>query len=293
MIADAALHDGGAANAVYWMAAVAGLLLGSFLNVCIYRLPRHQSIAWPGSHCPNCQAPIRPRDNVPLLSFLLLRGRCRACGSAISIRYPLVEAGLAALFVACVARFPVGLPLLAAGVFCFVLLGLLVMDLETFRLPDTFTLTGAALGLAQTMLPGHGLASGLKLLANAPFSMPLTNAPVWVCHGIAGIAAAGALLLIRWIYWLIRRREGLGLGDVKLAALVGCWLGGPGVTVTLFLGIVLGGLAGVGLLLASRGPSLLSVQTRRLPLGVFLCAAALTTLFWGPDILNWYFKFWR
>jgi leader peptidase (prepilin peptidase)/N-methyltransferase len=292
MTSESALLEDVAASAVYWLAAVAGLLLGSFLNVCIYRLPRHQSIVWPGSHCPHCQAPIRPRDNIPLLSFLLLQGRCRACGVGILLRYPLVEAGLAALFVGCVARFSIGLPLLDASGFCFLLLGLLVMDLETFRLPDAFTLTGAALGLAQTLLPGHGLAQNLGLLANAPFAVPLSRIPVWISHAIAGVAAAGALLLIRWVYWLIRRREGLGLGDVKLAGLLGCWLGGAGVTLTLFLGILLGGLFGCFLLSWARVSAVSASQSRRLPLGVFLCTAGFVTLFVGPRILTWYFRFW-
>ncbi len=274
------------------MAAVAaGLLLGSFLNVCIARLPRHQSIVWPGSHCSRCAAPIRPWDNLPLLSYALLRGRCRDCRQPIPFRYPLVEAALAVLFVAAAARFadPTSLAdlwnLAEAALLCFLLLGLLVMDAETSLLPDSFTLPGLALGLVQTFLPGGGLPAALRLSANAPF--PLPPWPNWLSGLLGAAGAAGALLLVRWLYWLLRRREGMGLGDVKLAGMLGAWLGIAGVALSLALGVLLAAL--VGLVLLRRGLT----GSARLPFGSFLCAAAFITLFAGRAILAWYFSFFR
>ena len=271
-----------------WLALAAilgGLLLGSFLNVCIARLPRHQSIVWPGSHCPQCSALIRPWDNLPLLSYGLLRGRCRDCRRPIPVRYPLVEAALALLFLAAAARFAGPWPLAEAALLCFLLLGLLVMDAETSLLPDSFTLPGLALGLLQTLLPGGGLPSALRLTAHAPFSVP--HWPSWISGLLGAAGAAGALLLVRWLYWLVRRRQGMGLGDVKLAAMLGAWLGVAGVALSLALGVLLAALA--GLVLLRRG----FTGSARLPFGSFLCAAALITLFTGRAILTWYFSFFR
>jgi len=280
-----ALHSNGVTLA--W-AIAAGLLLGSFLNVCIARLPQHRSIAWPGSNCPNCQTPIRPVDNIPLLSFLLLRGRCRACQARISWRYPLVEAGLAALF-ACVAVHFGDQPqaLIEAAVLCFFLLGLLLMDWEAFRLPDSFTLPGAALGIGQSLLPDGGLLHAVGLTQAAPVALPH-----WlpVISSLAGaLGGAGLLMLVRWLYWLLRHREGMGLGDVKLAALLGAWLGVAGVALSLMLGVLLGAFTGL-LMIARRRHA---AGTARLPLGTFLCVGGLLTLFLGPSIFMWYFSFWR
>lgn len=255
--------------------------------MCIARLPRHQSIAWPGSRCPQCHAPIRAWDNIPLLSFLLLRGACRSCRKRISIRYPLVEAALAGLFLLCALRFHTPAPLGESCVLSFLLLGLFVMDLEIFRLPDAFTLPGIALGALQCALPGGGLASELALARNAPY--PLPSLPPLVGSALGAAGAAGLLLLIRWLYSVVRKREGMGLGDVKLAALLGAWLGVAGAGLTLMLGVLLAAFAGVLASVALRRPA----GALRLPLGSFLCAGGLLTLFTGSYILKWYFSFWR
>ncbi len=268
------------------VALTAGLLLGSFLNVCISRLPEHRSIVFPGSHCPRCGAAIRPRDNIPLLSFILLGGRCRACRKPISLRYPLTEAALALLFAGAVSRFPSLPARVEASVLCFLLLGLFFMDVETMRLPDSFTVTGTALGLLQTLLPGHGLGRALHFAELAPFSVPALPPPA--AAGAAGAGAAGLLLLVRFLYRTVRREDGLGLGDVKLAAMLGVWLGGLGTALALAIGILLAACTGV-LLLAFQGRA-----ARRLPLpfGAFLCAGAGCTLFVGARLLAWYFHFW-
>ena len=262
-----------------------GLLLGSFLNVCIARLPKHQSIAWPGSQCPHCRAPIRPWDNIPILSFLLLRGRCRDCHEPISLRYPLVEATLPLLFLAAASRFSSGFAVVEATGLLFLLLGLFWMDSETLLLPNRVTLPGAALGLLQTLLPGHGLAWELNFGRLLPVSAPHLQATL--AGLLAAAAAAGSLLLTAGTYRLLRRRSGLGMGDVKLAAMLGTWLGGVGVLTALTIGVLLA--AAAGLLLLLRGGRR-SLQVR-IPLGSFLCTGAALTLFFGGAILRWYFSF--
>ncbi len=270
------------------IAIAAGLLLGSFLNVCIARLPHHRSIAWPGSHCPVCKAPIRPIDNIPLLSFLLLRGRCRACRAHISWRYPLVEAGLAALFVFAAIHFEQQpSALIEAAALCFFLLGLLLMDWETFRLPDSFTLTGTVIGLAQSLLPDRGLIPALRLARAAPMAVP--HLPPVISSVAGALGGAGLLLLIRRLYRLLRQREGMGLGDVKLAALLGAWLGVAGAGLSLMLAVLLGAVAGLLLMARGRQPA----KNLRLPFGTFLCAGGLLTLFLGEPVFTWYFSFWR
>lgn len=271
---------------VFVFAAIcAGLLFGSFLNVCIARLPRRQSVVRPGSHCPRCGAPIRPWNNVPLLSYGLLRGRCRACGAGISARYPLVEASLAALWAGCALRFGPGLPALEASLACFLLLGLLAMDAETLLLPNAFTLPGAALGVCQALLPGGGLAAALHLGAGAP--VPLPAPKPWINSLLGALLGAGLLWLVRASYRAIRGREGMGLGDVKLAALLGAWLGVGGSLLALFGGVILGAAAGAAML-AGRGKKAAALQ---LPFGSFLCAAGLGVVLRGREMLTWYFHF--
>ena len=268
------------------LAALAGLLFGSFLNVCIARLPRHESVIWPGSHCPLCAAPIRAWDNIPLLSFALLRGRCRACYGRISARYPLVEAALAALFTAAAVRFSQPLWFVEASLLCFLLLGLLVTDAETMLLPNSLTIPGLVLGLAQAALPGGGLIAALKLGAEAPVQLVVWHPLASSVVGSAG--AAGSLLLLRALYALVRRREGMGLGDVKLAGWLGAGMGLAGVLLTLVLAIFAAALAGLAML--RRRPA--SASSLRLPFGSFLCGAGLVVLFFGRVLLRWYFSFW-
>ncbi len=243
-----------------------GLAFGSFLNVCISRLPRHESIVTPRSRCPVCGAAIGAQDNIPLLSFVLLRGRCRSCGAKISWRYPLVELATATLFLLCFLQF--GMTITGAGmaVLCFLLLGLAAMDAEILLLPDAFTLPGIVLGV---------LYSG------------------WICEGAAeqklrcaavslgwALAGAGVMLAIRGLYWLVRRREGMGLGDAKLLAMVAAWLGAENSLLALFLAVVTGALYGVGMMRAQK--------EARVPLGYFLCAAAIFTVFEGGLVVSWY-----
>jgi leader peptidase (prepilin peptidase)/N-methyltransferase len=279
-----------------WIAVlVLALLFGSFLNVCIARLPRHRSIVRPGSHCPRCLAPVRPRDNIPVVSWLLLRGRCRHCRQTISLRYPLVELGYAALVAACLARFGWTEDAAGAAVFCFLMLGLLVTDIETMLLPDSLTLPGLALGLLWACT-----ARGVY-----PGSMP---AHLWItleASALGGALLAVAawtllLLAIRWSYYAVRGRHGLGLGDVKLVAMLAAWLGLTLTGVCFFLAVVGAALFGLGWGMSRalrRGsspgqPRQVPWHALRLPFGAFLCGGGLYAFFFGREMLRWYLSFW-
>jgi leader peptidase (prepilin peptidase)/N-methyltransferase len=250
-------------QAVVWAGVAAlGLILGSFLNVCIHRLPRGASIVRPRSCCPGCGALIRWYDNVPLLSFLLLRGRCRGCGARISWVYPLVEAANAAAYLALYARYGAGPASALFAAFASALVVLVVIDARHQILPDRITLPVLALGLA-----GSGL-----------------NPEVTWTQALAGAAlgaAAPAALLLGWkrIFGV----EGMGWGDVKMLAMVGAFLGPGRVLLTLMAGACLGALFGAALMARGRG----SLRTA-LPFGVFLGAAAALALWRGADLLAWY-----
>ena len=246
-----------------------GLVFGSFLNVCIARLPGHESIVRPRSRCPRCRTPIAARDNIPVLSYLILRGRCRACRQPIAWRYPAVEIVLALLWLLCWFSFGATLRALGMAVLTFLLLGLAVMDAETMLLPDAFTLPGIVLGI---------LYSGA------------------ICEHWARCAAlsigwaasfAGILLAISGIYWLLRRRSGMGVGDAKLIAMIAAWLG-PSSSVLVFV---------FGTIAAAIYGLYISAIRRRLdipiPFGSFLCLGAIYAVFYGQQTIYWYLGFFR
>ena len=243
-------------------AALFGLIVGSYLNVVIHRVPRGLSTVLPRSRCPACGEPIRARDNLPVLSWLLLRGRCRHCGALIAWRYPLVEALTAILFVACMERFGPSLAAAAAALFGCLLIALALIDAEHFILPDRITLPGIVAGLAlQPWLDWGGLVPAL-----------------------IGAALGAAILLALWGGWLlVRGEEGMGLGDVKMLAMVGAFLGWKGVLVTLFFASLSGAAIGLALIAAGRGG-----MKSRLPFGTFLAAGAVVALFWGPALADAY-----
>jgi leader peptidase (prepilin peptidase) / N-methyltransferase len=243
-----------------------GLIVGSFANVCIHRLPLGESVVTPRSRCPGCRTPIAAADNVPLLSYLVLRGRCRHCGAPISARYPAVELanGLLYLGVALedgpTPRAPVDMALVTA------LLVLSLIDLDHQILPDVITLPGIALGLAVSFLPG-----------------PPT--PVWSAIG----AATGYLFFaaVAKGYEGLRHQEGLGQGDWKMAAMLGAFFGLQGMLLTVLLASVAGSLVGVALM-ALRGRS----STHKLPLGTYLGLAGILVVFAGDPVLGWYRTLW-
>jgi leader peptidase (prepilin peptidase)/N-methyltransferase len=252
-----------------------GLAFGSFLNVCISRLPRHESLMKPRSRCPRCGASIRALDNIPIVSWMLLRGRCRSCRQRIAWRYPAVELATAALFLLSFLRF--GLTITGAGtaVLSFLLLGLAVMDAETMRLPDAFTLIGIALGILYALL----------LPAETPSDHLLHAGRAILC----ALAAALLLLLLRWLYALARHQEGLGMGDVKLLAMIAAWLGPAPTILTLIIGAFATALFGLLAVALSRGKR--RFASARLPLGSFLCGTAIYATYAGQPVIRWYLHF--
>lgn len=244
--------------------AILGLAIGSFLNVAIYRLPRGLSLAFPPSHCPACRAPIKWYDNVPVAGWLALGGRCRACRARIPVKYPLVEAVTAALFV--LLWWQLGwTPLLAVRlVFAAALVVLFMIDLEHQILPNPITLGGIVLGVAASVFLPPGLTSSL-----------------------VGVVVGGGLL---WVvaegYFRWRGIDGLGMGDVKMLAMVGAVLGWPAALLTLVFGSITGALLGVALIATGRG----SMQLK-LPFGTFLAVGALVAAVWGEPIITWYLGF--
>ena len=288
-----------------------GLLFGSFLNVCISRLPEHLSLSKPRSHCPHCQHTIAWYDNIPLLSWILLRARCRHCKQPISWRYPAVELSFA-LWLTFAARtaFPLLKPGISTNAFAattidaiglailgFLLIGLLVMDWQTHTLPDAFTLTGILLGflllcVRAAYLPPH--AYDLILHGQNPLTsvggtidngnVILIGSEHLVLGRILGIAVtAGLLLLIRFLYQQLRHREGLGLGDIKLVAMITAFLGFWLAAFAIFLGFILCAIYAVTLIGRHRATS-----TTRLPLGAFLAIGGLIAAILGAPVIAWY-----
>ena len=262
-----------------------GLLLGSFLNVCILRLPAGESVVWPRSHCRHCNQPIANRDNIPVLSWLLLKAACRQCGARISWRYPAIELATCILFVMCCLHFSSSLLAACWALLCFLLLGLAVMDAETLLLPDRFTLPGLAAGIVFAGLR-PGLESGIWTFAAALRSAGRAL--------LAAAVSAAVLLLIAAAYWLVRRQMGLGLGDVKLIAMLGAWLGLCQTGLVLFLGVVVGALYGLGMILfrsTRNGKDTRPLGQLPIPFGTMLSVAGLYSIFLGERTLGWYLQF--
>ena len=296
---------------------ICGLACGSFLNVCVYRLPMGLSVVTPRSSCPHCRGPIAMYDNIPVLSWLILRGRCRNCQAKISPRYLFVELLTAVLFVACYEHFGLTVATVKYCVFGFLLLGLIFTDAETKLLPDKLTLPGLALGLIfSRLVPVHDMASQfLPALVNLPFSADIANRLYSLLDSLLGAAlgasfiyGAGAVYL-RW-----RGAEGMGFGDVKLMAMVGAFLGIKLTVFTIFSASLAGSLFGLTTVLVvwvkrthrfSRRLANLQAARRRgwqsaqmvyrhyqMPFGVFLGSMALVAFFVGNEFLNWYGRLW-
>jgi leader peptidase (prepilin peptidase) / N-methyltransferase len=266
------------------IAFVLGLVVGSFLNVCILRIPAGESIVLPASHCPKCGKPIAPYDNVPVLSWLVLRGRCRNCKTPISAMYPVVEFLTGALFAACALAFGPSLAWGKWAMFCAVLLVLAVTDLRERILPDRVNLTGAVVGLAWSGVVTLGDGTSLWL-SHRMFDFPPPARVLSVTDAMLGAAAgAGILWIFAEGYFRVRGREGMGLGDVKMMAMAGTFLGVKAVLLTIMVGALLGSVLGSLFILFRRTGS-----DYELPFGLFLGAGALVTVFYGPPALAWYF----
>ena len=238
-----------------------GLAVGSFLNVCIHRLPVGQSVVAPRSRCPACGRDLAWFENVPVLGWLLLGGRCRTCRAAISPVYPIVELVMPFLFV--LQYWDVGwTPLLVVRlVFCSAMVVLFVIDLQHRLLPNILTLPGI----------GVGLAAALVL------------EPGWRAAVLGVVIGGGGLLLVAEVYYRLRHEEGLGMGDVKMLAMIGAFLGWQPMLVTLLLASLLGSIVGLGMLVLGLGDTKYA-----LPLGSFLALAAIVTTTAGEQIIQWY-----
>lgn len=240
------------------VAGVVGLLIGSFLNVCTLRWPVDQSVVTPRSRCPGCERTIAWYDNVPVLSWMLLRGKCRHCGQRISVQYPLVELGTALIWAGMFYHLGPTWEALRGTVFLTLLFGIALTDARFYIIPDEFSLGGLALGL---------LAS------------PLAGGPSWT-ESFAGAALGfGILYGVAVLGKAVFKKDAMGGGDIKMMAMVGAFLGMPGVVLTLFLGALLGSVV--------FGP--ISWKTGKLvPFGIFLSVAGALAYVWGPAIIHWY-----
>ncbi|MGD1107045.1 MAG: prepilin peptidase [Terracidiphilus sp.] len=297
------------------LAGLVGLAFGSFLNVCLSRWPTGESIVHPRSHCRSCGRTLAWWENVPLVSWLALRGRCRSCRAWISWRYPLVELAVGALWAyitwlsspAILARIifapqlhPSAVCLLLAWwaikmSLCWILVALAILDAENLWLPDRLTYTGTALGYIfyvthPTFYVTH-TPIGSRYYDSWPQLVPgeILHSSIVCIVGI--LAAAGLILLIRWVYWLIRRREGIGLGDAKLMAMLAAWLGLRGALLSFGLGVVLGAVAALVLLvLPSTRKSSEGWAHIKLPLGTFLCVGGIVSSLWGERMIDAYLR---
>ncbi|HEV2385727.1 MAG TPA: prepilin peptidase [Candidatus Acidoferrales bacterium] len=260
-----------------------GLVFGSFLNVCIWRLPRHESLVTPGSHCPKCGAAIGPHDNIPVASYALLRGRCRRCGQRISWVYPLVELVTGGIFAGCYAIFGPSAAAVKWILFCSIMLVLVFTDLRERILPNSVNYSGLAAGLALSLLaaPADGTAGWLL---NGWFGLGAPGRLVGLADAALGAAVAGGLL---WLfaegYFRLRGREGMGLGDVKMMAMAGAFLGVRQAILMLLLGSILGSVAGAIVVWGMRKGT-----DYELPFGTFLGIAGLAIVFIGGPVLHWY-----
>jgi leader peptidase (prepilin peptidase)/N-methyltransferase len=301
-----------------------GLLFGSFLNVCISRLPRNVSVIRPGSRCPDCESPIRWFDNIPILSWFLLRARCRSCGKAVSWRYPAVELGTAVWFTIQAARLHTVLRfyffenshstpssyapsaiLSNLGIFIlgFLLIGLMVMDWQTGLLPDSFTLTGILIGFVlicsqaiflgptedQVLLPPHSIQLTSVGAATENGNIFLTG-PEALIGGrmLAILGAALLMLIIRWLYRALRHRNGMGLGDAKMLAMIAALLGFWPAMLSLFFGVLAASVYAVYLLARGRAKA-----DSKLPFGSFLAAGGLLAAQIGDRIIDAYARLLR
>jgi leader peptidase (prepilin peptidase)/N-methyltransferase len=267
---------------------ILGAVIGSFLNVIIHRLPREQSIVFPNSSCPKCRAPIKAYDNIPILSYLILRGRCRACGVRISPRYPAVEAVTALLFAAVTWHdgwsFALGFDL----VFAASMLALLFIDAEHMILPNAITYPGILFALitriAVPYLAGPAHFDDLPQL----ISLFPPAYPVWLVSligaAIGALAGGGSLWLMGFLWERLRGVEAMGLGDVKMMFMVGAYLGWRLTILTILIAALSGSLAGVSLMI-KRGTRDLQMM---LPFGIFLGIGSIVSLLIGTRIIEWY-----
>jgi leader peptidase (prepilin peptidase)/N-methyltransferase len=266
---------------IFAVVGVFGAIIGSFLNVVIHRIPREESIAFPASHCPSCGTAIRPYDNIPVVSWAVLRGRCRSCRTPISARYPAVELLTAVLFALTYLHTGLTLSLLFDLAFVAALLALIFIDAEHMILPNVITYPGAALALvARVVVPNlYGVAAlGGAQTQLRPWLVSLGGAI------LGALVGGGFLWLVGWLWERVRGVEAMGLGDVKMLFMVGAYIGWPLTLLTIFVGVLTGSIAGVSVMLGRKERDMQMM----LPFGIFLGLGSLVSLFFGPAIIDWY-----
>jgi leader peptidase (prepilin peptidase)/N-methyltransferase len=246
-------------------AFLAGAVVGSFLNVCIYRLPRRQSIVWPASACPACKRTLVWFENIPLLSYAALRGRCRTCAAPIGVQHPIVEFVAAVLFVSAWWYYGPGPLLVSRLIFGCALIVLFAIDLEHQLLPNAITLPGIVVG----------------------FVFSFFTPPGWISSLVGIVAGGGSLYLIAETYYRLRHEEGLGMGDVKMLAMIGAFLGWRLTLVTLMMASLAGSIIGLGIIASKRGD-----MRYALPFGTFLALGAGLSAAVGQPLVDWYMQFW-
>ncbi len=242
-----------------------GLCIGSFLNVCIYRLPKGKSVVSPPSSCPNCGHKLAFWENIPLLSYLLLRGRCLKCHQRISLKYPLVEFLTGILFLLCYENFGISIPFFSAITLSSALVAITFIDLEHKIIPDTISLTGILIGFVFS------------------FFMPNMD---WVDSLLGIILGGGILYLVIWAYYLATKKIGMGGGDIKLLAMIGAFLGWKAIPFIIFLSALTGSIVGIIFLTVTR-----KGRDYEIPFGPFLAFAAVLQLFYGEKIYSIYLNF--
>jgi leader peptidase (prepilin peptidase)/N-methyltransferase len=245
------------------LSGLVGLAVGSFLNVVILRLPRGESIVSPSSRCPSCETPLRWYHNVPLVSWIALRGRCASCGASIGWQYPLVEAATAAIWAGNVAAYGMGPEAVRAIAFLTLLLAIAVTDARFYVIPDELSLGGAVLGVALALLAGR---------------------PTLQEAAIGAVAGGGALWLIAILGTWAFKKEAMGGGDIKLMTMIGAFLGWKGALLTVFLGALAGTLVFVPIAWKSD---------KLVPFGLFLAVGAALALYLGDPLLDWYMGFFQ
>lgn len=239
-----------------------GACIGSFLNVCIFRLPEGQSVISPGSACTGCGHRLSWFENIPLLSFVFLKARCRACGTHISFQYPLVELSNGLFYVLLWLKFGLNVTMAIYAAFFSALLVIFFIDLKHYIIPDVISLPGIVAGLA------------------ASFFLPQIT---WRDSLLGIIIGGGILFLLAWVYYLFTKREGMGGGDIKLLAMIGAFLGWQSIPAVIFLSSAVGSVTGILLMLIQE-----KGRHHAIPYGPFLAGAATLYMFFGPEIMDWY-----
>ena len=244
---------------------VLGLIVGSFSNVCIYRIPRNESIIYPASHCPKCLSKIKPVDNIPLLSFILLRGRCRNCKTKISIQYPMVELLCGLIYLIIYLIFGLSVQTLVYIILSSALIIIAFIDLNEQIVPDVISLPGIVIGFILSFFVSY-----ISFISSA----------------LGVLFGGGIILIIGLAGSLIFKKEAMGGGDVKLAAMIGAFLGWRYIVISLFLGFFLGALTGIILILSK-----IKSREDTVPFGPFIVLGSFITLLWGEQIISWYIGF--